>query len=572
MLGHADARDGVERAVVDVPVVLHPDLDLVRPGPRPATSRCARAGLLARERDAHRASRRTSRAAWMHERAPAAADVEHPHARSQAELAGDEVELGPLRRPRACTCRRGLLLEVGAGVGHGRAQHQAVEVVADVVVVGDRRGVPRRGVPPAGAAGTPRAVGAAAARGRRAAGPRAATARRVSPSTRIPGPAAGSARPSSIGEAGEEVALDGRRRRRRTPGRSRARWAPTAAAAAPCGRRTAPGTARQPGPSCCRPSSRTRSGRSPPRVARTSGSTTSATVMTLRCTAHRRSPQGRSPTRFSPPGQTSAVDRVRAMATPLRPLCRPRPPGRRPGRPRCRAAAPPPRARRAQRPALGGPRAGGLRLRPSRPRGRHDEHPHRPPAPATGWGRRAVLVGLRALLPRRRRRGERHAGADRRGRTRWWPGMPAELAFARTADEVEPAWAGGRIAVAARRGGRPLHQLLARRPCGCCTCLGVRYLTLTHNSNVPWADSATDEPVLGGLSAFGVEVVREMNRIGMLVDLSHVSADTMRDALRRLGGAGDLLATRRRARSATAPATRPTTCSSRCATTGASAW
>src|SRR6478609_5665187 len=62
--------------------------------------------------------------------------------------------------------------------------------------------------------------------------------------------------------------------------------------------------------------------------------------------------------------------------------------------------------------------------------------------------------------------------------------------------------------------------------------LGVRYLTLTHNSNVPWADSATDEPVHGGLSAFGEEVVREMNRLGMLVDLSHVSADTMRDALR----------------------------------------
>ena len=62
--------------------------------------------------------------------------------------------------------------------------------------------------------------------------------------------------------------------------------------------------------------------------------------------------------------------------------------------------------------------------------------------------------------------------------------------------------------------------------------LGVRYLTLTHNDNVAWADSATDEPVHHGLSAFGVEVVREMNRIGMLVDLSHVSADTMRDALR----------------------------------------
>ena len=61
--------------------------------------------------------------------------------------------------------------------------------------------------------------------------------------------------------------------------------------------------------------------------------------------------------------------------------------------------------------------------------------------------------------------------------------------------------------------------------------LGVRYLTLTHNENVSWADSATDTPVLGGLSDFGREVVREMNRIGMFVDLSHVSADVMRDAL-----------------------------------------
>jgi membrane dipeptidase len=60
--------------------------------------------------------------------------------------------------------------------------------------------------------------------------------------------------------------------------------------------------------------------------------------------------------------------------------------------------------------------------------------------------------------------------------------------------------------------------------------LGVRYLTLTHNRNVPWADSATDERAAGGLTAFGREVVGEMQRLGMLVDLSHVSADTMRDA------------------------------------------
>ena len=61
--------------------------------------------------------------------------------------------------------------------------------------------------------------------------------------------------------------------------------------------------------------------------------------------------------------------------------------------------------------------------------------------------------------------------------------------------------------------------------------LGVRYLTLTHNDNTPWADSATDDPVVGGLSRFGVEVVREMNRLGMMVDLSHVAATTMRAAL-----------------------------------------
>jgi membrane dipeptidase len=61
--------------------------------------------------------------------------------------------------------------------------------------------------------------------------------------------------------------------------------------------------------------------------------------------------------------------------------------------------------------------------------------------------------------------------------------------------------------------------------------LGVRYLTLTHNENTDWADSATDQPRHGGLTAFGREVVTEMNRIGMLVDLSHVAAATMHDAL-----------------------------------------
>jgi membrane dipeptidase len=104
------------------------------------------------------------------------------------------------------------------------------------------------------------------------------------------------------------------------------------------------------------------------------------------------------------------------------------------------------------------------------------------------------------------------------------------LARATTADEVEEAWRSGRIAcLMGAEGGHQIGESLAvlrmyHR-------LGVRYLTLTHNDNVSWADSATDVPVLGGLSDFGRDVVREMNRIGMLVDLSHVSHDVMRDAL-----------------------------------------
>ncbi|MGD2217207.1 MAG: dipeptidase [Gemmatimonadales bacterium] len=62
--------------------------------------------------------------------------------------------------------------------------------------------------------------------------------------------------------------------------------------------------------------------------------------------------------------------------------------------------------------------------------------------------------------------------------------------------------------------------------------LGARYLTFTHIDSTDWADAATDEPRHGGLSGFGEEVVREMNRLGMLVDISHVSTDTMADALR----------------------------------------
>jgi membrane dipeptidase len=104
------------------------------------------------------------------------------------------------------------------------------------------------------------------------------------------------------------------------------------------------------------------------------------------------------------------------------------------------------------------------------------------------------------------------------------------LALATTADEVEAAWRTGRIAcLMGAEGGHQIAEStgvlrMYHR-------LGVRYLTLTHNDNVPWADSATDVAALGGLNDTGRDIVREMNRIGMLVDLSHVSHDVMRDAL-----------------------------------------
>ncbi|GHH01968.1 dipeptidase [Streptomyces rubradiris] len=107
---------------------------------------------------------------------------------------------------------------------------------------------------------------------------------------------------------------------------------------------------------------------------------------------------------------------------------------------------------------------------------------------------------------------------------------PADLAPARTAADLETARAEGRIAsLMGAEGGHSIANSLGTLRA--LHALGVRYLTLTHNSNVDWADSATDVPRAGGLTAFGREVVREMNRLGMLVDLSHVAATTMRDAL-----------------------------------------
>ncbi|MGG2462615.1 dipeptidase [Streptomyces sp. RGM 3693] len=107
----------------------------------------------------------------------------------------------------------------------------------------------------------------------------------------------------------------------------------------------------------------------------------------------------------------------------------------------------------------------------------------------------------------------------------------ADLRLAATADDMEEARAQGRIAsLMGAEGGHSINNSLATLRAF--HTLGVRYMTLTHNDNNDWADSATDTPRHHGLSAFGEEVVREMNRCGMLVDLSHVSPDTMRDALR----------------------------------------
>jgi membrane dipeptidase len=107
---------------------------------------------------------------------------------------------------------------------------------------------------------------------------------------------------------------------------------------------------------------------------------------------------------------------------------------------------------------------------------------------------------------------------------------PQTLELALTAADVERIFAAGRVAsLLGAEGGHAIAGSLG--VLRMLYALGVRYLTLTHNANVGWADSATDEPAAGGLTDFGRDVVREMQRMGMLVDLSHVAASTMHDAL-----------------------------------------
>ncbi len=108
---------------------------------------------------------------------------------------------------------------------------------------------------------------------------------------------------------------------------------------------------------------------------------------------------------------------------------------------------------------------------------------------------------------------------------------PEAFELALTAGDVERIFQKGRIAsMIGIEGGHSIDNSLATLRM--MHALGARYMTLTHNHHTPWADSAAEAPTHGGLTAFGEEVVREMNRLGMLVDLSHVSPDTMRDAIR----------------------------------------
>ena len=107
---------------------------------------------------------------------------------------------------------------------------------------------------------------------------------------------------------------------------------------------------------------------------------------------------------------------------------------------------------------------------------------------------------------------------------------PGEMVLATSAADVERAWKSGKIAslIGMEGGGSIGGSLAVLRQMHA---LGARYLTLAHYKTTAWADSSNDVPTNGGLSGFGKQVVREMQRLGMLVDLSHCSEDTMNGAL-----------------------------------------
>jgi membrane dipeptidase len=108
---------------------------------------------------------------------------------------------------------------------------------------------------------------------------------------------------------------------------------------------------------------------------------------------------------------------------------------------------------------------------------------------------------------------------------------PDRLEMAYGTDDIRRIRKAGKVAsLIGVEGGHSIDNSLG--VLRCYYRLGVRYMTLTHSESLDWADSATDEPRAHGLSPFGEEVIREMNALGMLVDLSHVSPETMKAALR----------------------------------------
>jgi membrane dipeptidase len=108
---------------------------------------------------------------------------------------------------------------------------------------------------------------------------------------------------------------------------------------------------------------------------------------------------------------------------------------------------------------------------------------------------------------------------------------PDRLELALNASQVMPIFRRGKVAsMLGMEGGHAIENSLGALRAF--YALGARYMTLTHNVTLDWADAASDAPTHGGLTKFGEEVVREMNRLGMMVDLSHASPDTMEDAIR----------------------------------------
>ena len=133
------------------------------------------------------------------------------------------------------------------------------------------------------------------------------------------------------------------------------------------------------------------------------------------------------------------------------------------------------------------------------------------------------------------------AESDRRRCAKPYARHPNDLVLCTTAEEIRRAKAANKIAVLMGvEGGHMINNSLANLDKF--FALGVRYMTLTHTVNTDWADASTDKPAHNGLTDFGKQVVREMNRLGMMVDISHVADKTFYDVLAISKAPGDRFA------------------------------